>query len=206
MKEQELEIPEYLKENAPGEIDYFGVMDEMAVEATDIGHRLLTLVDKASQLDGEILDLQKALAEKEEELKTLKRNTIPELLEELGQKTTTLADGRTVKVEPKAIISVKEENKSKFWKWLEDTDNDGIIKTKVLAEFGRGEMEDAKKAAEAIIEAGYDATINRDVHYQTLQSFGREYLEKGEELPDFIGVHEYKEAKITKPKVKKSKS
>ncbi|APD20773.1 hypothetical protein [Pseudomonas phage PA5] len=33
MKEQELEIPEYLKENAPGEIDYFGVMDEMAVEA-----------------------------------------------------------------------------------------------------------------------------------------------------------------------------
>ncbi|MFL9694719.1 hypothetical protein, partial [Aeromonas veronii] len=64
--------------------------------------------------------------------------------------------------------------KSKFWKWLEDTDNDGIIKTKVLAEFGRGEMEDAKKAAEAIIEAGYDATITRDVHYQTIQAFGRE--------------------------------
>ncbi len=67
-------------------------------------------------------------------------------------------------------------------------------------------MEDAKKAAEAIIEAGHDATIDRDVHYQTLQAFGREYLEKGEELPDFIGVHEYKEAKITKPKMKKSKS
>ncbi len=48
MNEQELEVPEYLKDNAPGETDYFGVMDEMAVEATDIGHRLLNLVDKAS--------------------------------------------------------------------------------------------------------------------------------------------------------------
>jgi hypothetical protein len=131
---------------------------------------------------------------------------MPNMMDELGMKEFKMIDGRTISIDPKVNASIKEENRPAAYKWLEEKDFDGIIKTKVIAEFGKGDIETARKALDTLHDAGYGATMDRSIHAMTLTSFVKERLGAGDELPPCFSVFEFKEAKIKKPKAsKKSK-
>jgi hypothetical protein len=122
-------------------------------------------------------------------------------MEELGMEEFKLKDGSNISVKNVVMASISEDNKPDAFKWLEDNDFDGIIKTKVLSSFGKGEMEDAKEALDTLQKAGFEATMDRSVHAQTLKAFVRERLEVGDNIPiQTFGVFEYKLAKIVLPK------
>ncbi len=188
-------------------IDFFADYSPQADHASeDIKERLLSLVNREVDLDAEITEAKVALIELEEKLKKLRREELPELLDEMGQEECKLADGRKVGVSRKVNGSVKEENREEWFAWLSETKNDGIIKTKVISEFGRGEIDDAKKAKEALMKAGFMSSLDQSIHAQTQSAFIREHLAKDPEsegykpLPDCVDLFEFREAKVTQPK------
>lgn len=189
------------------DINYFDGVDMGTGSASeDIKTRLLALVTREAETATLVNELTIKLAEAEESLKQIRREEIPELLEEMGQSECVMADGRKVSVARKVNGSVKEEFRPRWFEWLEMTKNDGIIKTNVLAQFGRGELDDAKKAQKALNDAGYLASLDRSIHAQTQAAFIREYVARDPEsdgfvpLPNFVDLHEFREAKVTMPK------
>jgi hypothetical protein len=167
---------------------------------------LARLANESKDLEKEIGEDSVALAEKQAKLDGLLRKRIPEIMRELGMEEFKLTDGSKVSVKNDIKCGITEANKPAAFEWLESTNNDGIIKTKVGVDFGKGEMEDAKKAMQVLSDLGLPAAMDRAVHPSTLKSFVKEMLEKGINIPaDAFGIFEFTIAKITLPKPVKQK-
>jgi hypothetical protein len=184
-------------------IDYFddvGMGEDGAVQPATL-ERLTALATEAKRLEVEIIEESEELGKKQGKLDAILKNFIPSIMEELGMEEYKLSDGSSVSIKKVIHASISDENKPDAFKWLEDHDFDGIIKTKVLSSFGKGEIEDAKEALETLQEAGFEATMDRSVHAQTLKAFVKERLEAGDSIPiATFGVFEYKLAKIVLPR------
>jgi hypothetical protein len=187
-------------------IDFWEGLEDIAEQAAGTTlERITALAKKAVTLAAEITTQEVALAELQEEYKKITRNLLPEVMAELGLAEMKMDDGKTVSIIDKVNASISEVNRPAAFTWLEEHSYDGIIKTKVLAEFGKGEMEDAKKAQKALHDGGFMASLDRSVHPMTLTSFVKERLTAGEVLPESFSVYEFKEAKIVAPKESKKK-
>ena len=135
----------------------------------------------------------------DDELKQLVERDIPTLLDTNGLTTITTADGLKVVVEEKIQASIKEGNRIAAHGWLEETGNGDIIKTKMIAEFGRNELEFAREAARKLEDQiDRSVSIAETVHPQTLSAVVRELLRDGEFVPqELLGVTRIRKAKIT---------
>jgi nucleoid DNA-binding protein len=183
-------------------IDYF---EDVGLSEDGIGgatlERLTALANEAKRLESEIIEETEEIGKKQGKLEAILKNFIPTIMEELGMEQFKLKDGSQVEVKKVVHASISDENKPDAFKWLEEHDFDGIIKTKVLSSFGKGEIDDAKEALETLQKAGFEATMDRSIHAQTLKAFVRERLEEGDNIPvTTFGVFEYKLAKITLPR------
>jgi hypothetical protein len=166
--------------------------------------RIVKLADESKELQRQIEDATVALAKLQADYDRIINGLLPGVMEELGLEEFKMQDGRKVEIKSDIKCSITEERKPAAWAWLEETQNDGIIKTAVSAAFGRGEMDEAKKAQAALEAIGVLASIDRSVHPSTLKSFVKEQLEKGTNIPlDTFGVFDRKIAKITLPKARK---
>lgn len=191
--------------NAVPDFDPFAAAEAAGVApGEDKLERLQKLVDEVEDVKSDVDYYTEELGKAEEKLKGLLRDTIPNLMEEIGMSKVTTMDGMNVEVTPKANPSIKAENKSAAYQWLKDHDFGGLIKSKITVEFGKGEEDDAAEALAALEDIGVTAGLEESIHAQTLKSWVNERLEAGEEIPETIGVHQFKEAKISVPKAKKS--
>jgi len=195
------DVTGHLTDEAP--INFFE--DLGAAASTDSLQRLTDLCATATGFAKEVDRLTIELAEEQEKYKAIVRVALPELMTELNMMEFKLADGSVCSILPKVNASISEANKPQAYRWLEEHNFDGIIKTKVIAIFTKGEMEDAKKAQALLLSNGIGADLDRSVHPATLLSFVKEQLAAGAPLPESIGVFEFKEAKIKGPVVKKKK-
>ncbi len=166
--------------------------------------RLSSLAQEARELEMEIEAKELVLAERRGRLDKILRDRIPTIMDELAMESYKMRDGAEVKVKDEIKCGITEERKPQAWKWLEENDYDGIIKTVVSVSFGKGEMTKAQEAVEALKEIGFDAELGRNVHPSTLKSFVKERLEEGDNIPiETFGVFQYRLAKITLPRTRK---
>lgn len=186
-------------------IDFFADMGEDVQVSENTIERLTGLANAATELREKIEKMAFELAEEQEALVKIVRVQIPNIMAELNMKEFKMVDGRTVSIDPKLNASIPEQNRPTAFRWLEENNYDGIIKTKVHSEFGKGEMEDAVKARDALHDAGFTASLDRNIHPATLKSFVKERLEAGDKLPEAFSIFEYNEATIKSPKGKKKK-
>jgi hypothetical protein len=199
--------------NAPSSTEPFGgaqIIDYWAEETTQEDtppatlERLSKLAQEARELETQILHDTSILEEKNGKLDKILRKLIPGIMEELGLAEFKLTDGASIKIKESINASISAENKPAAYAWLTEHKYDGIIKTKVVSEFGRGDLEHAKEALALLQEQGYSANMDQSIHAMTLKAFVKERLEAGDSIPlDTFGVFEFKEAKITLPKKRK---
>jgi len=184
-------------------IDYFDDLPPQEAEPATL--ELLTRLAKEQvEMEAEIARATVALAERQEDLNKLSRVRIPELMTTLGMEEFKLTDGSVVSVKADVKTSITEANRPAAFLWLEEHHYDGIIKTNVGLQFGKGEMEEAKKAEKVLADAGFHASTERSIHPATLKSFVKERLEDGDNIPiDVFGIFEFKQSKIKLPKAKK---
>lgn len=142
-----------------------------------------------------------ALAEKNAKLDKIASRLIPDVMDELALESFTLKDGSKMEVKPDIKTSITADHKPAAFKWLADRNYDGIIKTKVMTEFGKGEMDKAQKAQQALEKLGYFASLDQNIHPATLKSFVKERLAAGEAIPtDVFGIYDMRKTKITRPR------
>ena len=149
-----------------------------------------TLCQKQVNLEAEINRDKRKLGEKEESLRKLSLEIIPNALAEMNLKSLKLSDGSEVSVKDFYYARITEKNKSLAYKWLRDHGYGDLIKNEIAVPFGRGEDARANELLKTLVNTGYEPNQKTVVHPQTLKAFVKEQLESGKELPlDLLGAY-----------------
>jgi len=150
---------------------------------------LSALANALIDADTEVDRAEKALKDKKEAARRLREEALPAAMQEVGLTKVTLDSGRVISIGQEVYASIPAANKPAAYAWLESHDFGGLIKTQVSTEFGRGEMDEAKKLEQELREKGLSCSLDRSIHAQTLKAFIKEQLAQGKELPlDLFGA------------------
>jgi len=146
--------------------------------------------DKLSDQVVKLTNLEDELANKEKELKELKRKVelvsgeiIPTMMQEMNISTLKLADGTSVEVKPLYRASILVANREGAFKWLRDNGLGDLIKNEVTVAFGRNEDIKASDYAGLAKRQGYEPVQKLKVEPMTLKALVRERIESGKEIP-----------------------
>jgi hypothetical protein len=147
---------------------------------------------------------EKELKDLVDEAKKIEEIDLPNAMLEIGMRTFRLNDGAAINVKKFYGASIKVENRSAAYLWLEAQGHESLIKTKVVTDFGKGhnEREEAKKFKQDLLADGFNASLDESVHHSTLKAFVKEQIEQGVVLPDLFTVFIGERAEITLPKKK----
>lgn len=158
--------------------------------AVELGNLLVRQQAKVDRLTEELRSA------KEDMLRT-EREDLPDLLREIGLNSFTLEDGTVISIKEEVSAAITEKTKGAALSWLIEHGFGGLIKTEVLARFGRGDHETAMAFAQRISQDHQDVELKEVVHPGTLKSFVKEQMEKGEAIPmDLFNIHPYDKAII----------
>ena len=164
--------------------------------------------DKLSDQVVKLTQLEDELANKEKELKELKRKVelvsgevIPTMMQEMNISTLKLADGTSVEVKPVYGASIPTKSKEEAFKWLRDNGLGDLIKNEITVAFGRDEDNKAQQYAVLAQGQGYQPIQKLKVEPMTLKALVRERLESGQEMPsDLFNLFTGNRTKITRNK------
>lgn len=166
--------------------------------ADSVLKQLSNYVGTWRELTAERDEVEARLKELNAEIKQIVERDIPNLMDTNGCESLETTDGLKVSVKETIHASIPKAMRPEAHKWLEEHSHGDIIKTKLLTEFGRGEMDKAREAAKRL-EAFTDkpALIDESVHPQTLSALVRELLREGHDVPqDLLGVARVRKANI----------
>lgn len=175
---------------------------------------MTTEIQRLRQMGELFMRQAQAVAAAEEALKAAKENfaktereDLPLLMQEIGMASFTLEDGTSIEVTPDVQCNISEANRPAANSWLIANGFGGLIKTQVVTEFGRGDIEEATAYQRLVIEKFPEHTpmVKDTVHPATLKSFVKEQLQREDcTLPkELFSVYEFNKAKITLPKAAK---
>jgi len=171
----------------------------------------LDSVNESNKLSDQIVkltNLEDELANKEMELKELKRKVelvsgevIPTMMQEMNISTLKLADGSSVEVKPRYGASILIAKREEAFKWLRDNGLGDLIKNEVTVAFGRNEDTRASDYANLAQGQGYEPVQKLKVEPMTLKALVRERIESGKEIPtELFNVFVGNQTKIKRKK------
>jgi hypothetical protein len=141
--------------------------------------------------------LEEDLKGAKEDLRILAEQKLPEAMENAGISEYTTVDGVHVEVKEKVRGSLPAENKAKGYQWCENAGFAGLIESKVVAPFGREELEEANLLVQELQQKGRIAVLERSIHHSRLDAFIREQLAQGKDIPlDIFNVYRQRVAKV----------
>ena len=141
------------------------------------------LAKRAKQLEKEIEEIESVLKERKDQQRKLLEETIPAMLQELGMKKFTMADGSTIEIKPFYGASIKEENRAVAYEWLRKNGYDDIIKNTISVRFGRNEDKLCESLINQLREQNYPVEQTEKIEPQTLKAWAKEMVERGVEFP-----------------------
>lgn len=137
-------------------------------------------------------DIEAQLAQAKRDLAKIETEDLPELMREVELKSVTTDAGEVIEIVDEVSCGITEEKRFAAHKWLLDNGFGGLIKTEVVAKFGKGDYEKAMEAAQQI-----GGIVTESVHAQTLKAFVKEQMAKGTLPPqDLFGIYPYSKAKL----------
>ena len=171
-------------------------------------------LEVVTKIGNKLLDKQKVLAKKEEELKTLKseireiqEKELPDAMQACGGLTRfDLKDGSSINVKDEIFCSIRSDKKADALKWLEQNGHAELIKHDVKVSFPKGKYDHADKLIKVLNQKFKNIPYDEkpDVHSSTLKAFAKDQYKLGETLPDeYFSVYEASIAKIKLGKEKK---
>jgi hypothetical protein len=162
---------------------------------SDLKDRLRTAVDEASALKSKLTMLQEEAEAAANALKTLTRERIPEIMDEVGVTKIKLDDGTTIDLRNQCTASIVDNEGAVAF--LDANGFGGIVRTELKLIFAGTDRERATEAAEKLAGLGYECEGKTTVHPMTLKSWARERIENGEQLPpDCFSIFPFVEAVI----------
>ena len=158
--------------------------------------RAVQLAELLLKLRQNVERLETELEAAKKDMRRVEQEDLPDLMQELGLETFKLTTGELIEVKPEVECGISEERRARAHAWLTENGFGGLIKTEVVAKFGREEREAAVACAQQI-----GGEMIERVHPSTLKSFVKEQMAAGKPVPfDLFGVHPYNKVKITAAK------
>lgn len=128
-------------------------------------------------------DLENSLAEQKAILRRISEEDLPQAMAEARLSTFKLETGQMVSVKKDFSVGIPAGRRDEAYNWLEGRGFGGLIKTKVITEYGKGELEKAQKLAIELMKKKLNVVLARDVHWQTLKAFVNEQIRAGKAVP-----------------------
>jgi len=162
-------------------------------ELTEISQLVIAHDNLAEQI--ETLELQ--LTRCKEARRNLVELELPTRMQTCGLRSMVTATGRAVKLRTDVVGSLSAERAPEALQWLRDHEFGDLIKTDIIASFGRGEEKTAQDVLALLNDIAVHPTVKEGVHPSTLKAFVREQLAAGTNVPlDMFGVHQLTKAVI----------
>ena len=164
---------------------------------------LRLLAEQFQDIEQQIEDATKDLETKQSLLKDLVEKTIPNAADGIHGKLD-LKDGRYLELGEKIRASIAGEKKMPALEWLDANGYGNLIKRTVVVQFNKDQTELFKKFMKKIEELEAEEFVRLpversfDVHWATFESWVREKLKAGVDLPrEKFGIYEQKITKIS---------
>lgn len=164
------------------------------------GEDLATLARLAQEMfeaEAAVEDAESRLANAKERLRAVAERSIPELMAKVGMKEFRTTSGLRLRVEEVVSATIAPERRDEAVRWLDEHGEGGLVKRKVLVEFGREGEAEAETLVAELAGKGLAAARDYSIHPMTLKAFVRERLRNGEEIPEAITVAQIQRAKIS---------
>lgn len=153
-----------------------------------------------SELARAQLDAETALAEAEknvklrkDELKVIKEQMIPELMDEMGMEDFTTTEGIKITVKEDIRASITAANAPEAFRWLRDNGHANLIKRKITVTPANDEQ--GTEVLDRL--AGLEVEDKPSVHPMTLSAWVREMLRDGKDIPmEPFGVFRQRVSKV----------
>lgn len=160
---------------------------------------LILAAKKQQELEWQISHQEGLLKQLKEHHRKQSQEIVPNMMSELEINSFELDNGYKVSIKDSYFASIPEANVYACFEWLRQNNLDGIIKTVVAANFGKGEDQEAKKVLDMLTEAGVVADVKSTIHPQTLKAFVKERITKGLEFDlELFGAYVVKTTVISK--------
>lgn len=135
---------------------------------------------KAAQ---EVEIAERNLKDKKEQLREISERILPEKMEQLGLQDYTTTSGTHIEVEDKTKGYLTIENRNAGFDWMERSGFGPLIKQKLTVLFGKKDFEKAKSLLVELLDRGFVAGMEREVHWKTMDAFIRNQLAEGNSIP-----------------------
>ena len=176
----------------------FGEDELDRVPASEDGlARLSRLVNDMAKQRVIVAKAEDTLKEEKAKLEDLSQNTIPDLMEELGQSRCKTSTGIEVTIAPKLRARISDETRLEAVAWLRDNRLDNLLKNEFKLNLNKGQEDKAAELRTQLDSLGLSYQNKLNVAHQTLGKFIRERDEEGLHTPEEIfNIYRYREAKI----------
>lgn len=166
----------------------------------EVQQMAVLMIDLEDQVSG----AEEVLSALKERLRVVKEETIPCTMQELGLEQIKLTTGESLSISQEVYCSIPATSKTAAFEWLTEHEFDGLIKSSIGIEFGRGEAEKATFIIELLREQGLAPSHSEGVHAQTLKAFVKEQLASGADFPlELFGARPTWTAKLKKAKIER---
>ena len=158
---------------------------------------------EAKSLMDKIEFMEESMKELSEKLRTLRHETIPNLMGQAQLLQFKMDDGTIISVDDFCSGSLPKDTEKRraALDLLLAYGADGLIKTGVEAKFDRQQHARAMAIAEELRAKGCAVEVSEGVHPQTLQAFARERIRNGEAIDtEALGLYVGRIARLKLPK------
>ena len=154
-------------------------------------------VKSISELCNRLLDLQEQarriednLKSKNDEIRVLSEQEIPNLMQEAGVSEFKLADGSSVSIKPFYAAKIPVSKTDEAFQWLTGNGYGDLIKNTVSLNFGKSEDNLANSLVEDLKSKGHNVSQKKKVAPQPFKAFVKEAIQNGQNVPmDLFGVY-----------------
>jgi hypothetical protein len=167
-------------------------MAEDAATVTVAPDRLKVITDKARELfklQVKLVKLSEQSAEVAKQIRALKQDTLPALMDEAGIPRLSLASNVELVREEQVYASISEANQQAATEWLIQHDFGAIVKARIVVDVEKGDTAILEATRKALVRAKVGFEETSGVHASTLKAFVREQLAAGTKLPKSITYH-----------------
>jgi hypothetical protein len=181
--------------------DYTAFRKEPSSNLTNV---LRQLADEYIAAEAEVIKAQEALEIAVARKRDIAENLIPQATDGMDGRFN-LGDGRELIVKEEIRSSIAGEKRIPAIQWLDENGYGHIVKREISVEFAKGDTERCEAFLQALknLEAQLGTLVvktNFTVHHATLNSWVKERLSEGVDLPvDVFGIFRQRTAKVILP-------
>jgi hypothetical protein len=188
------------------------LLEDVAPSSNEIG-AIANMATRMLELENEIALIEEATKQMKQDLAKLAEQDLPELMQELNIRNFTLSNGAKVEVneiisgsvpsataidrakgDDKVALEIRQQH---CFDWLRANGAGDLIKSNVEVQFGRDEDDACNTFIDELQDRHIYYKRAKAVHPGTLNSFIKERLSEGKEVPhDLFRIYTGRKAKI----------